>query len=323
AYYSSTLSIDTAGMSPGDYGVVVEGCSGSSCYRAYATLTVLEAPKPENINLIVYPLTLVGKPGDNLKVDVTVSIPGGKSPDALKLKVYAPPGWYVSYYPTTFYETSSVQLWLSIPKGTAQGTYSMGIELYKGETLLRSRTVVIMVKAEQAQLSVYTVPTEVFLSKEAPEAQVAVLVSSTGEVGDLTISLAGLPSGVSYSIPPKLRPGQLGVLNLTLRDAKEGNYTASIVVTGDGVSATGSFRVVVKGAQMTTTAQITQTETKQMTITETVRETVTVTSERAPALSDYLMVAAILLLLVAIAAILLTRGRSATPVAQGETPPPS
>ncbi|MCS7102608.1 MAG: hypothetical protein NZ992_01845, partial [Candidatus Korarchaeum sp.] len=326
AYYSSLLSIDTTNMAPGDYGVVVEGCSGSSCYRAYATLTVLEAPKPENINLIVYPLTLIGKPGDNLKVDVTISIPGGRSPDALRLKVYAPPGWYVSYYPTTFYDTSSIQLWISIPKGTAQGTYSMGIELYKGETLLKSRNVVIIVKSvERAQMSISIVPNEVVLTKESPKAQIAVLISSTGEVDDITLSLLGLPSGMSYSIPPKLRVGQLGIINLTLGGAKEGNYTASIIATSDGISATSSFRVIVKSVQVTTTTQETQTrtETASLTVTETVRETVTVTPERGLSLSDYLMIALLLLLLVVIVSLLITRRGSSAPTVQTETSPPS
>lgn len=323
AYYSSTLSIDTTNMAPGDYGVLVEGCSGSSCHRAYATLTVLEAPKPEKINLIAYPLTLIGKPGDNLKVDVTVSIPGGKSPDALTLKVYAPPGWYVSYYPIKFYETSSIQLWISIPKGTAEGTYSMGIELYKGETLLKSRSVVIIVKSvEKAQMSISIVPNEVTLSRESPRAQVAVLVSSTGEIGDITLSLVGLPPGISYSIPPKLRPGQFGIVNLTLGEAKEGNYTASLIVTSDGVSVTSGFRVLVKQVTTTTQATQTRTETVPFTVTETVKETVTVTSARGLVLSDYLMIALILLLLLAIAVLLLTR-RGAAPAAGAVTPPPS
>ncbi|MEM0192381.1 MAG: hypothetical protein QXJ48_04500 [Candidatus Korarchaeum sp.] len=318
AYYSSALSIDTTNMAPGDYGVLVEGCSGSSCYRAYATLTVLEAPRPEKINLIVYPLTLIGKPGDNLKVDVTVSVPGGKSPDALRLKVYAPPGWYVSYYPSTFYETSSIQLWISIPKGTPEGTYSMGIELYKGEMLLKSRSVVIIVKSvEKAQISISIVPNEVSLTRESPRAQVAVLIGSAGEVGDITLSLVGLPSGISYSIPPKLRLGQLGVVNLTLGEAREGNYTASLIATADGVSATGSFRVLVK--QVTTTTQATQTETT-LTVRETVTETLTVTPARGPGLSEYLMIALILLLLMVVVVLLLTR-RGTTATGAGASPP--
>lgn len=317
AYYSSLLSIDTTNMVPGDYVVVVEGCSGNSCYRAYATLTVLEAPRPEKINLIVYPLTLIGRPGDNLKVDVTVSIPGGRSPDVLTLKVYAPPGWYVSYYPTELRETSSIQLWISIPKGAVQGTYSLGVELYKGGELLKSRSVVIIVRGiEQAQLSISIVPDEVLLTKESPKAQIAVLISSSREVGDITLSLAGLPSGISYSIPPKLTPGRMGVIELTLREAREGSYTVSLIASSEGVSATSSFRVLVKGVQEVTTTQVTQVRT----VTETVRETVTVTPERGPALLEYLAVASMILLAVVVA-LLLTRRGSAAPVTQAGVPP--
>jgi uncharacterized membrane protein len=315
AYYSSTLSIDTSGMAPGDYSVVVEGCSGSSCYRAYATLTVLEAPRPENINLIVYPLTLVVKPGDNVKVDVTISIPGGKSPDPLTLRVYAPQGWYLSYYPTKFYETSTVQLWISIPKGTLQGTYNIGIELYKGEALLKSRSVVVIVKSvEQAKISLFAAPYEIILTKDSPRAQIAVLVTYSGEVEDATLSLLGLPAGISYSIPPKLRPGQLGVINLTLTDAKEGNYSASLVATIDGLSASTNFRVIVKGAQVETPTKTT-TLTESTTLTETKRETVTLTVERGLATTDYLLIAIAFLLLILILALLLRRGAGGT--AQG------
>jgi uncharacterized membrane protein len=317
AYYSSTLSIDTSGMAPGDYSVVVEGCSGSSCYRAYATLTVLEAPRPENINLIVYPLTLVVKPGDNVKVDVTISIPGGKSPDPLTLRVYAPQGWYLSYYPTKFYETSTVQLWISIPKGTLQGTYNIGIELYKGETLLKSRSVVLIVKGiEQAKISVFVAPYEVILTREYPKAQIAVLVTYSGEIEDVTLSLLGLPTGISYSIPPKLKPGQLGVINLTLTDAKEGNYSASLVATIDGLSASTNFRVIVKGVQAEAK---TTTLTESTTLTETKRETVTLTVERGLAATDYLLIAIAFLLLVLILALLLRRGAGGVAQAPGST----
>ncbi|MEM3870275.1 MAG: hypothetical protein QXJ39_03985, partial [Candidatus Korarchaeum sp.] len=202
--------------------------------------------------------------------------------------------------------------------GTPEGTYSMGIELYKGEMLLKSRSVVIIVKSvEKAQISISIVPNEVSLTRESPRAQVAVLIGSTGEVGDITLSLVGLPSGISYSIPPKLRLGQLGVVNLTLGEAREGNYTASLIATTDGVSATGSFRVLVK--QVTTTTQATQTETT-LTVRETVTETLTVTPARGPGLSEYLMIALILLLLMVIAALLLTR-RGTTATGAGASPP--
>jgi hypothetical protein len=110
----------------------------------------------------------------------------------------------------------------------------------------------------------------------------------------------------------------LGVINLTLTDAKEGNYSASLVATIDGLSASTNFRVIVKGAQVETPTKTT-TLTESTTLTETKRETVTLTVERGLATTDYLLIAIAFLLLVLILALLLRRGAGGT--AQGGVVP--
>ncbi|MEM3446537.1 MAG: hypothetical protein QW418_03855 [Candidatus Korarchaeum sp.] len=305
--YSSLLSINTTNVVPGTYWIRVEGCSEDTCYRGEATLTVLNAPLPEEMKLITYPPTLVGRPGNDLKVDVTVSVLGGKCPYPLTLKVHAPPEFYFYRYPTTFNGTSSFQLWFTIPRNAAPGTYDMYIELYReGRKLLKRNYVKVIVNEQTTtteasttsalpELSILITPEEVVLSKKSPEAQITITVNSTGGKGDVNISLMGLPPEISYSAPPKLIAGQSGLITLTLESERgEGNYTVSVLAVTNGASAKRSFNLRIEAPQMNATQP-------------TVTVTRTVTSERISEFFGYSAIAVLVLLAGVLATLLLPR----------------
>lgn len=275
--YTSTLTVDTSGMSPGNYSIVVEGCYDGYCDRAYATLTV-KGMEERMINLIVYPVTVKVKPDDTFHVRVTVGITGGETAEPLTLKVVPPPGWYVSYYPTRLSKTSHLDLWVTVPKGTSPGTYGMSVELYKGEELLKSRQVMILVERIVGEVVVDVKPSHVVLTKDSPEAELVVILKSS-DVNEAVLTLVGLPSGISYSLPAKLKIGELGTVNLTLKDAPPGEYRATLIAKAEDCCVnTTDIVVEVKGpSTQTTQAQQTQAPTAQ---TQTIQQPKTVTVTR-------------------------------------------
>lgn len=312
--YTSQLVIDTSDMDPGNYSVVVEGCYNGACTRAYSTLTVTEAPQPEDVNLIVYPINVRSEPGDTFHLRVTVGIVGGESPEPLTLKIYGPPGWYISHYPTKLSKTSHLDLWITIPESTPAGTYGVTIELYSGDKFLKSRDVLVSVEKVNVQLSLVVTPNEVELSPDDPNAEVALYLNATGgKVSEASLSVLGVPDGISYSLPPKLKVGELGVLNLTLKDAKEGNYTVTVTASGGGSVTTSTLLMKVKSKEETVTQTPTEKpEEKTITVTRTISTVQTVTVTQAPQVSreDILLIGLALLavLMVAIAILLLRRG---------------
>ncbi len=319
--YSSQLSIDTGSITPGNYSIVVEGCSNGACERAYATLTVREAPKPEEINLIVYPITVKSKPGGTFYFRVTVGIPGGKSPEPLTLKVSGPLGWYISRYPTKLAETKYLDFWVTVPKGTIPGTYGISVDLYKGNTLIKSRSILVYVeKAAASSLSLILAPNEVTLSTDNPRAEIALYVNSTSNV-EVSLNVVGMPSGISYSIPPKLKSGELGVLNLSLKGAKPGSYTVTVTASGGGAVSTSSLQINVRAATTTKTVE----KPKSITVTRTISALQTVTVTKAPpsqgispAVIAGLFALLIAILIVAILSLLKRGGQAGMPTTQPE-----
>ncbi len=299
--YTSQLSIDTAGMSPGNYSIVVEGCNDGACSRAYASLTVKEAPKPEEINLIVYPITVKSKPGGTFYFRVTVGIPGGKSPEPLTLKVSGPLGWYISRYPTKLEETKYLDFWVTIPKNAILGTYGISVDLYREDTLIKSRSILVYVEKPATNLSLAVAPREVILSEDNPKAEVAIYLNSTSSV-EASLSVIGIPSGISYSITPKLKPGELGLLNMSLKGAEPGDYRVTISASGGGTLATSSLLVKVRTPTATSSIATTK-KPEVVTITKTVSALQTVTITQVPssqAIASPVVLGGIFILLVAI-----------------------
>ena len=288
--YTSTLTIDTSGMDPGNYSIVVEGCYDGHCDRAYATLTVRGVEERE-VNLIVYPVTVKVDPGETFHIRVTVGITGGEAEEPLTLKVTPPPGWYISHYPSRLSKTSHLDLWVTVPRDTGPGTYGMGVELYRGEELLKSRHVMVLVERMVGEILVEVKPSRVVLTPSSPEAELVVLLESR-DVDEATLTLVGLPSGISYSLPAKLRVGELGSINLTLEMAPPGEYRATLIAKAEdrGCVNTTDVVVEVKGSPTNqTVTQATQTKTQQapqtptqqaITVTKTVSEVRTVTVEK-------------------------------------------
>ncbi len=285
--YTSTLTIDTSGMSPGNYSIIVEGCYDGYCDRAYATLTV-GGVSEEEINLIVYPVTVKVKPDETFHIRVTVGIAGGETTEPLTLRVVPPPGWYVSRYPSRLSKTSHLDLWVTVPKGTSPGTYGMSVELYREEELLKSRQVMILVERTVGEITIDVRPSHVVLTEDNPESELVVILNSP-DVNEAILTLVGLPSGISYSLPAKLRVGELGSINLTLRDAPPGEYTATLIAKAEdcGCVNTTDIVVEVKGPPIQTAqarAPATRTQTiqqpKTVTVTRTVSSVRTVTVER-------------------------------------------
>ncbi len=300
--YTSQLRVDTTSMSPGNYSIVVEGCSNGACSRAYASLTVKEAPKPEEINLIVYPIMVKSEPGGTFYFRVTVGIPGGKSPEPLTLKVSGPLGWYISRYPTKLEETKYLDFWVTIPKNAILGTYGISVDLYRGDTLIKSRSILVYVEKPITNLSLSITPREVILSRDNPKAEIAIYLNSTSSV-EASLSVIGMPSGISYSITPKLKPGELGLLNMSLKGAKPGDYKVTISASGGGTVAISSLLVRVKAPTITSTSIATTKRPEVVTITKTISALQTVTITQVPssqAIASPVVLGGIFILLVAI-----------------------
>ncbi len=290
--YTSTLTIDTSGMSPGNYSIVIEGCYDGYCDRAYSTLTV-EGVGEREVNLIVYPVMVKVKPDDTFHVRVTVGITGGETTEPLTLRVVPPPGWYVSHYPSRLSKTTHLGLWVTVPKGTSPGTYGMSVELYRDEELLKSRQVMILVERTVGEITVDVKPSHVVLTRDSPKSELVVILDSP-DVNEAILMMVGLPSGISYSLPAKLKVGELGSINLTLRNAPPGEYRATLIAKAEdcGCVNTTDIVVEVKGppTQTTRTAQaqaqapVTQTQAIQqpetVTVTQTVSAMRTVTVEK-------------------------------------------
>ncbi len=281
--YTSTLTIDTSAMKPGSYSIVVEGCYDGQCDRAYATLTV-ERGK-EEVNLIVYPVMVRVKPGDTFHLRVTVGITGGEASEPLTLRMTPPPGWYIGHHPSELRRTSHLDLWVTVPKGTGPGTYGMSVELYRGEELLKSRQVMVLVERAARELVVNVKPDRVILTPDSPRAELVVFLESA-DVTEAVLTLVGIPSGVSYSLPAKLKVGEIGSINLTLEDAPPGEYKATLIAKGeDGCCVnTTDLTVEVRAPAAETTTQartVTQqapaVPPKTVTVTKTLSEVRTVT----------------------------------------------
>ncbi len=316
--YTSTLTIATSAMDPGSYNIVVEGCYDGYCDRAYATLTVEEGP--EEINLIVYPVTVKVKSGDTFHIRVTVGITGGEASEPLTLRVMPPPGWYIGHYPTELRKTSHLDLWVTVPKGTGPGTYGMSVELYRGDELLKSRQIMVLIERSARELVVNVKPNRVTLTQDNPRAELAVFLESA-DVTEALLTLVGIPSGVSYSLPAKLKVGEIGSINLTLENAPPGEYRATLIARGeDGCCVnTTDLTVEVRGTtgQTTPTSTVTQ-QTQQIkpvqpetvTVTKTLSEVRTVTVE-APQLDPTILGLGIVGIAAIISAIYLLRRRTA------------
>ncbi len=269
--YTSTLTVDTSNMEPGNYSLVIQGCHDGLCDRAYATLSVVSSAR--RVNLIVYPVTVRVRPGESFHLRMTIGVEGGQSPEPLTLRVAAPPGWYISRQTVRVLRTSHLDLWVTVPESAGPGTYGMGVELYRGGDLLKSRQVMILVRSVRGELSVDVRPGHIVLSGNNPRAELVILLnSSESGVREAILTLVGLPSGISYAMPARLAAGGMGTLNLTLEGAEPGRYNATLIAKADCCVDTADFEVVVEGPETRPYGQgiASRTVTRTVTLTKTV-----------------------------------------------------
>ncbi len=324
--YYSTLTIDTSNLAPGEYTVAVDGCHGLMCRRACAKLIVKEF-EPQEVKLIVYPIFVKVKAGDTFHLRVNVGITGGKAEPPLTLRIVGPTGWYIGYYDNTIEGTEYLDLWVTVPKGTPAGTYGIIVELYQEGNLLKSRSVKVDVEERNPQLSLSIIPSEITLTKDSPNAQIILMVNVTNNgIDNVQLSVVGAPAGISYSLPPLVKPGEMAKVNLSLSGAKNGDYTIVFAASAEGRVAQSSLVVHVRGfEEVPKTTTVTVVRSVTVTQTKTVERLPTTTSEvPVPGLEqrDLLLIGLSLIgIVLIILAILLLRRGGTPPSGGGQVTP--
>lgn len=197
---TATISVD-ATVEPGDYTVTIHGASGTLSHEDSLTVTVTPASQPD-FELTVTPDTVTIEAGDSEDVTVMLTSLQGFEGD-ITLSVTGPISFTHSFSvnPVTVSAggQTSVTLTITIPDGTPAGNYTFTVTGECG-ALSHSDSFTVAVPQPPPTFRLTLSETLLTIERGSSDAITATITSLNGYTGNVTLTVTGLPSGVSYLV---------------------------------------------------------------------------------------------------------------------------
>jgi hypothetical protein len=247
---SSTLSVSTSSATPaGTYTLTITGTSGSLTHSATVTLVVNAAAAPD-FSISATPASQTVTAGSGTSYSTTVSVVNGFT-GTVNLSVSGlPTGASGGFTPASVSGSGSSTLSVSTSSTTPAGTYTLTITGTSG-ALTHSATVTLLVNAATAgDFTVAATPSSQTVTEGGTSSTTytATITAVNGFTGAVSLSVSGLPNGVTGSFNPTSVAGS-GKSTLSVSassQAKVGTYTLTIKGTSGSLTHSATVTLVVK-----------------------------------------------------------------------------
>lgn len=199
------------------------------------TLPTVPQPQPVTVrNFSLQPTILAQsvRPGANVSFTVNIARVEWSGPVDLRVETL-PPTWRAAFVPTNPTSDGSTMLLLSVPASTPVGDYPIRISGQVGSTVSTSN-LTVQVRVPRPSLTVQSAP-----SIEA--GKIGRFVLDARSLDDprlpVTLSVEGLPVGVTPTYTANPAAGSVGIDLAVDSAVGPGNYTLVLVASRDGASA--------------------------------------------------------------------------------------
>jgi len=246
---NSTLSVSTASTTPGTYTLTITGTSGSLTHSTTVTLVVNATPTPD-FSISATPSSQTVTVGSGTSYTTAVSALNGFT-GTVSLSVSGlPSGATGSFNPTSIATSGSSTLSVSTNSTTPVGAYTLTITGTSG-SLTHSITVTLVVNAAvTGDFSITATPSSQTVTEGGTSSTTYTtsVTAQNGFTGTVTLSVSGLPSGVTGSFNPTSVAGS-GNSTLSVSassSGKVGTYTLTIKGTSGSLVHSTTVTLVVK-----------------------------------------------------------------------------
>lgn len=222
--------------------ITISGTSGALT----ETTTVLLTVNPANFTLSESPSSLILNQGSSITSTVTVTDQNGFAGSVNLTAPYLPSGVTASFSPNP--TTGTSVLTLTASSSAATGTYYLGASGTSGAEVASAPSFALRV-FPPAALSLSAVPSSMTVAPGNSTQSPIEVDYENGLVGNVILSAAGLPSGVSASFPtnPATGTGTSIVTFAASSSATPGTY--NVTVTGVNGAVTATTTVVLTVSQ--------------------------------------------------------------------------
>ena len=232
---TSVMSITTMRTTPpGTYYLTVTATELTKAQIQHSTQVVLVVTPPPDFTIEASPETLYVPQGgeDDYEVILT-SLYGFASPCTLTV-LGLPLGASGQFDPSTLVPTDTSALTITVLETTPTGTYTVtisGTELAKGQ--IQHSTQVTLIVTPPPDFTIEASPETLQVWYEGDASYEVILTSLYGFNSICTLSVSGVPAGVSGTFdPPTVVPTDTAQLNMSVSDtADTGSYTLTITAT--------------------------------------------------------------------------------------------
>jgi polygalacturonase len=247
---NSTLSVSTSSTTPtGTYTLTITGASGSLTHTTTVTLVVNSTPTPD-FTLAATPGSQTVTAGSGTSYTTTITAVSGFT-GTVSLGVSGlPSGATGSFNPASVASSGTSTLSVSTSSTTAAGTYTLTITGTSG-SLTHSTTVTLVVNAPvTGDFTIAATPSSQTVTEggSSSTTYTTTVTAVNGFTGTVSLSVSGLPSGVTSSFTPTSIAGS-GSSTLSVSassQAKVGTYTLTIKGTSGSLAHSTTVMLVVK-----------------------------------------------------------------------------
>jgi len=247
---NSTLSVATSSTTAaGTYTLTITGTSGNLTHSTTVTLVVNAAATPD-FTLSATPSSQTVTAGNGSSYTTTISAVNGFTGSVNFSVSGLPSGATGSFNPTSVAGSGSSTLSVSTSSTTPAGTYTLTITGTSG-SLTHSTTVTLVVNAPTAgDFSITGTPSSQTVTEGGTSSTTytTTITATNGFTGTVSLSVSGLPSGVTGTFNPTSVAGS-GHSTLSVSassQGKVGTYTLTIKGTSGSLIHSTTVTLVVK-----------------------------------------------------------------------------
>jgi polygalacturonase/uncharacterized membrane protein len=247
---SSTLSVSTTSTTPaGTYTLTITGTSGTLMHSATVTLVVNAAATPD-FSISATPASQTVTAGSGTSYTATIGALNGFTGTVNLSVTGLPSGAAGSFNPASVAGSSTSTLSVSTASTTPAGTYTLTITGTSG-ALTHSASVTLVVNSATAgDFTITATPASQTVTEGGTSSTTYTTTISAvnGFTGTVSLSLSGVPSGVTATFNPTSVAGS-GKSTLSVSassQAKVGTYTLTIKGTSGTLTHSATVTLVVK-----------------------------------------------------------------------------
>lgn len=254
---SSTLSVSvSSSASTGSFTLTITGSSGTLTHTLNIGLTISSPPPPPpDFSLSLSPSSVTLMPSGSASTTVTVGSIGGFTDTVSLSATGLPSGVSASFSPTSVTPPSggsaSSSLTLTASSSAVAGTYTVTIHGIAGNS---SHTVTLTLTiGSPADFTVSVAPQSLSIAQGSGASTTVTVGSLNGFNSSTSLSISGLPSGVTATFSPtSVTPPAGGSASSTLTlavssSASTGSFTVSIGGSSGSLSHSTNLTLTITG----------------------------------------------------------------------------